>query len=69
MTYGDHDNVTKDAKTIREIMARQGCDILLECMADHVGECKNKFDLSQADVNRVITANISLYTEMVNERT
>lgn len=69
MTYGDIDNVTKDAKLLYDIIARQGTDILLEVMADHLGHVANKFSLTQAEVQRVITFNVTEYRELAAERT
>ena len=69
MKYGDYDNVTKDAKTIREILARQGHALILECIADQVGESANTFELSQHGVDDVIDSLTSELREAINERT
>ena len=47
MRYGDYDNVTKDAATLREIMGRQGQTLLYEVLADHVGQVCVKFKLPE----------------------
>lgn len=69
MAYGDYDNVTRDAKQLTDILARQGSGIFLEVLADSLGDSANKFSLTPVEVQRVVDANCVEYRELVAERT
>lgn len=66
--YGDIDNVKRDAGIIREILSRQGSDLLLEVIANGVGDCRVKFNLSEVEINRVKASLIDSLSELINER-
>lgn len=67
--YGDVDNVQKDAATIKEILARQGVDLLLEVIANHVGEVRLKFKLDEKEVQALKSSLRLSLTDLINERT
>lgn len=69
MNYGDYDNIRKDSINLIDVLNRQGSDIFFEILADHVATSKNKFNLSQDEVNRVINSHINTYRELIEERT
>jgi hypothetical protein len=67
--YGDSQNVKKDADTIREILGRQGVDLLLEVIANNVGNNVVEFKLSPKDVDAIKASyTLSLY-QLIDERT
>lgn len=68
-SYGDPDNVVRDAKIIREIIDRQGSDILLECIADHVGDVNSKYSLSASQIDKVKKSLADSIILLIEERT
>lgn len=67
--YGDVDRVREDAKTLHEILSRQGTDIFLEVIANHVGRCAFKFNLSQKEIDAAKSSLRLSLDELINERT
>lgn len=66
--YSDSDNVKKDLSTLKEILERQGSDIVLEAIAEQIGQCKLKFNLSGAELSAVVSSiKLSLH-DLVGER-
>lgn len=68
MKYGDYDNVGKDATIIREIMSRQGNALLLECIADSIGESRIKFNLTFEEARRVMDETLAELKADISER-
>ena len=68
MKYGDYDNVTKDVKTINEIIDRQGNKLLLEILAEYVGNVVNKFKLPAIEAKRIRDSLLNDLKEEINER-
>lgn len=61
--YGDNDNVKHDAKTLNEILQRQGSSLLIDCIAEHAGDNAVKFKMHSSDRCMII---ISLVDELEN---
>lgn len=59
--YGDEESVKRDAKTILEIIGRQGIPLLLDVIAESCGETANKRPAMQTS-NRRGEFNISART-------
>lgn len=61
--YGDTENVKNDVKTLNEILSRQGSSLLIDVIAESVGNVANKFKFHSSD--RCMTM-ISLVDELEN---
>lgn len=66
--YGDVDNVAKDSTAIREIISRQGLDIVLEVIADNVAESRQKFNLNEKEMDSVVNSIRMSLAELISER-
>lgn len=66
--YGDVDNVAKDPTAIREIISRQGLDIVLEVIADNVAESRQKFNLNEKEMDAVVNSIRMSLAELISER-
>lgn len=67
--YGDADSVVKDAVSLTEIIERQGFDIVLESIANYVGNTVVKFKLSQDEVEAIKSSLRMSLIELIDERT
>lgn len=67
--YGDSDNVKKDLGTLKDILDRQGSDIVLEAIAEQIGHCKLKFNLSSADLAAIVSSIKLSLDDLIGERT
>jgi hypothetical protein len=67
--YGDLDNVKKDLGTLKDILDRQGSDIVLEAIAEQIGHCKLKFNLSSADLAAIVSSIKLSLDDLIGERT
>jgi hypothetical protein len=67
--YGDSDNVSKDVTTLKEILARQGSSLLIDVIANHVGETVIKFNLNNEDSKRLVDSLVNKLKESLLERT
>lgn len=66
--YGDSDNVKKDLSTLKEILERQGSDIVLEAIAEQVGYCKINFNLSGAELSAIVSSIKLSLDDLIGER-
>ena len=64
MKYGDYENANADIKTLRDIMARQGASIVLDCLAEFTMSNLVKFKCSDAEKLRGMD---SLLNELKSE--
>ncbi len=46
-SYGDQDNVKKDVHVLNDIIGRQGQDLLLDVVSEHIGQCVLEFKLNE----------------------
>jgi hypothetical protein len=67
--YGDLDNAKKDLGTLKDILDRQGSDIVLEAIAEQIGHCKLKFNLSSADLAAIVSSIKLSLDDLIGERT
>lgn len=67
--YGDLDNVKKDLGTLKGILDRQGSDIVLEAIAEQIGHCKLKFNLSSAELAAIVSSIKLSLDDLIGERT
>ena len=68
MKYGDYDNVTKDSKTIAEIFYRQGASLILEVLAERVGEAALRFDINGKERALLRDKMVNELREEINDR-
>jgi hypothetical protein len=68
MKYGDYDNVTRDVKTLNEILGRQGSGLFLAVIAESVGKSKLQFNLTDEEASRIRESLLSELKEEINER-
>lgn len=66
--YGDLPNVEADAKTLRDILERQGSDLLIDALAEFVGECAIKFKFHSSDTAMTKIALLDALESAINER-
>lgn len=66
--YGDVGNVPNDSAAIREIISRQGVDIVLEVIADTVAESKKKFNLTENEMQMAVNSIRMSLLELISER-
>jgi hypothetical protein len=67
--YGDTDNVKADARTLADIINRQGTSLLLDAIAEHVGTSAIRFGLTSTAVDTVINSLVTELTSAIKERT
>jgi len=66
--YGDLSNVAKDAQTIQTIIDRQGTDLILEVLANHIGNVNHRFGLGAPELERLVKNLNDSLIELINER-
>ena len=66
--YGDEENVKTDAKTLNEILNRQGSSFLLDMVAEHSGRVAIKFSMSQHERERLVKSLVDELRESLLER-
>lgn len=66
--YGDIENVKADVKSLHEILARQGSSLLLDCIAEHVGQTVLKFKLNSAEAEKILNNLTGELKESIFER-
>lgn len=67
--YGDTDNVKRDVATLKDILSRQGSRLLLDVIAESIGESALTFKLSGEEVRRIKTIVLNELSEVIDERT
>ena len=68
MKYGDYENVTRDAKAIYDIMARQGNTLIFECIAEKIGDAALKFKLDDPERMRLMRSNVAEFQDEILDR-
>ena len=66
--YGDTDNVKKDTTILTEILSRQGMDLVIDCMAEYIGSCAIKYNMTDQDRNNLIKVLPEQLKESLQER-
>lgn len=67
--YGYPEKVKQDVKTVNEIILRQGMPLIIDIIAESVGNTALKFKLSELEVKRIIDSYNSDLKEAILERT
>lgn len=67
--YGDTDNVRTDVKTLVEIFKRQGSGLLIDVIAEQIGETVLKFNLNQSEARLILDTLLTDLKDAVLERT
>ena len=67
--YGDLSNLTNDNKTLSDIIQRQGLTLIVDHIANFVGENAIKWNLSSDEVNRLTDSLIFDLKNAISERT
>lgn len=66
--YGDRERVGQDAKTLHEVLQRQGSSLLIDVIAEHAGETSNTFKLQQQDRQKLIESLVAELKNALEER-
>lgn len=66
--YGDLDNVKEDLSTLKDVLERQGSDIVLEAIAEQIGQCRLKFNLSGAELSAIVSSIKLSLDDLIGER-
>ena len=67
--YGDVDNVPKDVKALNDIINRQGMSLIVDVLAEYIGECQKRWKLNSQDLNRMKFNLTEELIQAINERT
>lgn len=67
--YGDIDRVKTDAKTLKDILARQGTSLLIDVLAETVGENANLLNLNASDRLNILNSLVAELKNAILERT
>lgn len=66
--YGDIARVKEDAKTLREIIERQGSSLLIDVVTESAGRLANQWRLEGSERNRIIDSLTAELREALDER-
>lgn len=66
--YGDIEKVKQDVKTLNEILTRQGSSLLIDVIAESIGNAAIKFKMSDLDRNRLQHDIVSEFNNSICER-
>lgn len=67
--YGDSDRVQQDVKALNDIISRQGIGLLLDVVAEYIGNLNAKFKWTAKDIANIKNCYTSQLIEAINERT
>jgi hypothetical protein len=67
--YGNQDNVKKDIATLKDILARQGSALIIDVLAENIGDTVIKFNLKTLDSERLRLSLVNDLSEAILERT
>jgi hypothetical protein len=66
--YGDTDNVKKDVKTLNEILSRQGNNLVIDVLAETIGQQAITFKFTSEECARIRESLLNDLREAINER-
>ena len=66
--YGDTERVKQDAKTLTEILGRQGDKLLMDVIAESIGSCVNKYSLNETERKRLVETTVEYLRDSILER-
>ena len=64
--YGDNERVRQDAKALNDIIARQGNALLLDVIAENIGQLVLKYKMDVKSLKQSLLMDLS---DAINERT
>lgn len=67
--YGDVENVKRDAKTVIEILGRQGSSFLIDIIAEHCGRLANLYKLKPDEIKNLNTTMTTELRDAISEAT
>ena len=66
--YGDFDSIKDDVKTLHDIISRQGTNLVVDCIAEIIGETSSKHRLSFDESKQALDSIIAELKEQTFER-
>jgi hypothetical protein len=66
--YGDFEQVSEDVKALHDILNRQSTKLVIDCLAEHIGNIARKFNLTDEESLRVLERLQAELTEQTMER-
>jgi hypothetical protein len=66
--YGDFEQVSEDVKTLHDILNRQSTNLVIDCLAEHIGMTARKFNLTEEENLRMLARLQAELTEQTLER-
>lgn len=69
LKYGDVDNVPKDVKTLNDIIDRQGITLLIDVIAEYVGQRAIAYKWTSLERRQVMNQYVEELREAIIERT
>lgn len=68
MKYGDYSNIRKDVQAINDILYRQGVSIILETIAEKIGQDNLDYKFTEKEVTRLKDSIVNELRDAINER-
>ncbi len=66
--YGDFDVIKIDVKTLHDIINRQGSNLIVDCLAESLGQTVIKFKLSESEANKALDTLLNELEQQTLER-
>lgn len=66
--YGDIDKVKDDSKVLHDIISRQGSTLLIDVIAEHIGQANLNHNFSDIEKNRILTLTVNELKYAILER-
>jgi len=66
--YGDFDSIKTDVKTLHDIINRQGSSLVVDCLAESLGQTVIKFKLSESEANKALDTLLNELEQQTLER-
>lgn len=66
--YGNEERVRIDVTIINRIILDQGVNLLIDCIAEHIGTCALKFNLSEEESLLLMNKTMIELKEQILER-
>ena len=65
--YGDTSKVRQDAKTLKDILSRQGTSLFIDVIADRAGHAANRFKMNEAERMKLLKNLVEGFKESLKE--
>jgi len=66
--YGDFNNIQNDVKTLHDIINRQGTNLVVDCLAESLGNTGLKFNLTDKECIKIMDSIIDEFRTQTFER-